>query len=143
MPTRAALRVLADAAGLAAIRDFVEAQARALALPELAVYDLVLAANELATNVAQHGYRGQPGSLLVQLRVVGDAVEVRIDDTAPPFDPTSAPAPDVTAPLERRAPGGLGIHMVRRMTDELRYRARPGGNAVTIVKRGVVPAAES
>lgn len=137
MQTPAALRVVADAAGLAAIRDFVEAQARGLALGERVVYDLVLAAHELATNVMQHGYAGQPGPLAVELRVVGDAVEIQIDDAAPAFDPTSVPPPDITVPPERRAPGGLGIYMARRMADELRYRRAPAGNQVTIVKRGI------
>lgn len=143
MHTPPALRVVADAAGLAAIRDYVEANARALALEERVVYDLVLSAHELATNVMQHGYRGHPGPLVVELRQVGGDVEVRIGDTAPPFDPTTAPAPDIAAPLERRAPGGLGIHMARRMADELRYRTMPAGNEVTIVKRGVARGAAS
>lgn len=140
MQRRAALQVQTDAAGLAAIRDAVEAWARALGLAELAVYDLVLATHELAANVARHGYRGQPGPIAIELRQIGDAVEIRIRDSAPRFDPASAPAPDISVRPERRPPGGLGIHMVRSMTDTLRHRALDGGNEVTIIKRGVLPA---
>ena len=54
------LRVQADVSELATIRDFVELQTGALGVAPDAMYDLVLATNEIATNIVVHGYRGQP-----------------------------------------------------------------------------------
>ncbi len=139
MSTRSSLRVQAEVDQLAALRQFVEDRARALGVEQSAVYDLVLAANEIATNIVVHGYRGQPGEIDVELRPVDDAIEICLRDQAPPFDPTGAPTPDLTLPLHRRPRGGCGIHVTRQLMDLMIYRAPPqGGNELTLVKRGIV-----
>jgi serine/threonine-protein kinase RsbW len=133
------IRVAADVEQLAAIRTFVERQAELLGVESPAIYDLVLAANEIATNIVVHGYQGQPGTIEIDLRRSGDAIEIRLRDQAPPFDPTRAPAPDLTLPLHKRPFGGMGIHVTRQMMDDIRHRALPqGGNELTLVKRGIV-----
>jgi serine/threonine-protein kinase RsbW len=133
------IRVAADVEQLAAIRTFVERQAELLGVESPVIYDLVLAANEIATNIVVHGYQGQPGTIEIELRRSGDAIEIRLRDQAPPFDPTRAPAPDLTLPLHKRPFGGMGIHVTRQMMDDIRHRALPqGGNELTLVKRGIV-----
>jgi serine/threonine-protein kinase RsbW len=139
MENQATLCVQADLNELARIRDFVEIQAGALGVAPDVVYDLVLAANEIATNIVVHGYRGQPGTIEVELRSEGDAVEIVLRDQTPLFDPTLAPTPDTNLPLEKRPRGGMGIHLTRRLTDAMLHRlTRDGGNEVTLIKRGVV-----
>lgn len=139
MHHRPTLRVAADVHELAAVRSFVETQAGALRVTPNAVYDLVLAANEIATNMVVHGYRGQPGTIEVELRPEGDTVAIVLRDQAPPFDPTQAPTPDITVPLALRPPGGMGIHLTRGLTDLITHRLSPGGgNEVTLIKRGVI-----
>ncbi|HEU5098356.1 MAG TPA: ATP-binding protein [Roseiflexaceae bacterium] len=133
------IRVAADVEQLATIRAFVEQQAQLLGVDPSASYDLVLAANEMATNIVVHGYRGRPGTIDIELRQFGDAIEIRLRDNAPPFDPTRAPAPDLTLPLHKRPFGGMGIHVTRQMMDDIRHRATTqGGNELTLVKRGIV-----
>lgn len=137
------LRVQADVSELARIRDFVETQAGALGVAPDVVYDLVLAANEIATNIVVHGYRGQPGTIELDMRSEGDAVAIVLRDRTAPFDPTSAPAPDISVPLEKRPRGGMGIHLTRKLTDAMLYRRLPnGGNEITLIKRGVVTGKE-
>jgi serine/threonine-protein kinase RsbW len=59
---------------------------------------------------------------------------VTIEDAAPHFDPADAPTPDLDAPLEDRAEGGLGWHLVRQFMDEVIREAVPGGgNMLTLV----------
>jgi anti-sigma regulatory factor (Ser/Thr protein kinase) len=63
---------------------------------------------------------------------------VILRDRAPTFDPTTVPPPDLTLPLEQRPIGGVGLHLVRHMVDELRHRPRPGGgNEITFVKKAI------
>jgi anti-sigma regulatory factor (Ser/Thr protein kinase) len=133
------IRVAADVEQLATIRAFVERQADLLGVEASAIYDLVLAANEIATNIVVHGYQGRSGTIEVEMRRSGAAIEVRLRDQAPAFDPTRAPAPDLTLPLHKRPFGGMGIHVTRQMMDDIHHRALPqGGNELTLVKRGVV-----
>jgi serine/threonine-protein kinase RsbW len=139
MHTGSMLRVPADVKQLALIRRFVEEQARALTVADSAVYDLVLAVNEMATNIIVHGYDGQPGQIEIAMWQDGDDVHIRLTDQAPTFDPTKAPVPDTTRPLQQRRLGGMGIHVTRQMMDSMRHRVPPqGGNELTLAKRGVV-----
>lgn len=129
------LTVPADVARLAEVRSFLRDAARSR-LPARLVEDLVCAVDEAVTNVIVHGYGGATGP--VEIEVGGDTgtLEVRIADRAAPFDPTQAPEPDLTLPLERRPLGGMGVHLMREFADELRYAPRRGGgNEVTLVKR--------
>ena len=135
----ASLRVAADVAQLAAIRAFVEQQAHTLGVDASTIDDLVLAVNEVATNIVIHGYRRQPGEIEIELRPQGDAIEIRLRDHARLFDPTRVPAPDLDLPLHKRPFGGMGVHVTRQIIDAMRYRVTPeGGNELTLVKRAIV-----
>jgi serine/threonine-protein kinase RsbW len=139
MHTESILRVPSDVKQLTIIRRFVEEQALALSVEPAAIHDLVLAVNEMATNIMLHGYRGNPGEIEIDMRQVGDGVAIRLRDCAPQFDPTSAPSADTKLPLHRRPLGGMGIHLTRELMDELAYRAlAQGGNELTLLKYGVV-----
>ena len=133
------LRVAADVTQLAAIRAFVEQRAQALGVDASTIYDLVLAVNEVATNIVIHGYRRQPGEIEIELRQQGDAIEIRLRDQARLFDPTRLPMPDLTLPLHKRSLGGMGVYVTRQIMDAMRYRVTPeGGNELTLVKRAIV-----
>jgi serine/threonine-protein kinase RsbW len=132
------LRLIAGLDDLAAIRRFVgSTAARGGGNPE-AVADMLLAVNEAATNIIEHGYQGAAGFLEVETEYDGDALMVRLRDQAPVFDPAVVPVPDVTLPLERRPLGGMGVHMMRQLTDELSYHTKSDGwNELVLVKKGV------
>jgi serine/threonine-protein kinase RsbW len=136
MTTRYALRTTAELKNLNQIRDFVEVAATTLGLEPHLISNVQLAVDEVATNVTLHGYQGQGGSLEVELERVGSDLVVRLRDEAPPFDPTTVPAPDLTLPLAKRPIGGLGIYLVRRAVDEVIHRVTTtGGNELTLIKR--------
>jgi anti-sigma regulatory factor (Ser/Thr protein kinase) len=132
----ATLSVTADLGNLEQIRRFVREAALAAGAAAPDAWDLVQAVDESATNVIVHGYRGAKGQLAVAVAIDGDRLVVRITDAAPAFDPTAVAAPDLGLPLERRPFGGMGVHLTRELTDEVRHR-RPdgGGNELTLVKR--------
>jgi anti-sigma regulatory factor (Ser/Thr protein kinase) len=134
--TRRHLSVPADLDRLAEIRALVRAVAVSCGAPPVCMDELVQAVDEAATNVAIHGYLGGPGDLDVTAELVGDSIEITIADTAPLFDPTLAPEPDVSTPPESRRPGGMGIHLMRLATDSLTHSPRPGGgNILTLARR--------
>jgi phosphoserine phosphatase RsbU/P len=84
-----------------------------------------LALEELFTNIVKYG-RASETLISVDIRRSARAVRVTLTDPdAADFDPNSTQAPDVAAPLERREPGGLGLHLVRRFVDSLEYRYSP------------------
>ncbi len=142
MSVEARLSVKAELEQMPVLRQFVEDTAAAWQAAPDELADVILAVDELATNSALHGYQGQPGTVEVLVRRSGTDLVVVITDQAAVFDPTQAPPPDLTLPLELRPMGGVGLHLVRNMVDELRWRARPqGGNELTLVKQAVFAAA--
>ena len=123
---------------LVEIRRFVESAALRGGGDPRAIDDMLMAMNEATTNVIEHGYHGRPGILEVEVEYDGDTLVVRVRDQAPVFDPALAPAPDLTLPLEQRPFGGMGVHLMRQLTDELSYRTRcDGWNELVLVKKGV------
>ena len=106
----------------------------AAGLDEDAIFRLTLAVEEAVVNVIAHGLAGLPSPppITVRLVITGRSVAVEIIDAGPSFDPTSAPDPDLSLSLDDRSPGGLGIHLMRRMVDRLRYRRRAGRNILRL-----------
>jgi anti-sigma regulatory factor (Ser/Thr protein kinase) len=80
--------------------------------------DVVL--EELFTNVVKYG-RGS-GAVGIALRRIEGGVEVAVTEPdADFFDVTAAPGADTSLPIEQRQPGGLGLHLIRRLVDSLDY----------------------
>ncbi len=139
MNTRYFIRIAAELKNLAEIRRFVEETASALGVDPAVIPGMLLAVDEAVSNIIAHGYQGQGGAVEIEVGRERDALVIRLRDEADPFDPTSVPPPDVTLPLEQRIPGGLGIHLIRQVVDEMTHRVTPqGGNELTLVKRGIV-----
>lgn len=98
---------------------------------------LQFAVEEIFTNMVKYG-RG--GEKTIAIAMVRDHATVRVvitDRGADPFDITRHPPADVTRPIEERTPGGLGLHLTRRMMDEVRYEYRESDRCtiITLVKR--------
>jgi len=136
MKSGTSLRFSAELKNLAAIRRFVQERAEALQADPALIPDIIQAVDESASNIILHGYQGQPGTIEVEVVLVGDDLVIRLRDQAPPFDPTGVPTPDLTLPLEARPLGGLGVYLTRVLMDDVSYRApAQGGNELTLVKR--------
>ena len=58
-----------------------------------------------------------------------------IDFGVAPFDLTGVKKVDVNQPLENRAVGGLGLHLVRNMVDDLSYKFENGNCVITVIKK--------
>jgi anti-sigma regulatory factor (Ser/Thr protein kinase) len=101
-------------------------------------FQVNLVLEELWLNVVNHGHDGGFHEVEIGLTSEAEAVTIEITDDGKPFDPLNdAPTPDVMGPLNDRTVGGLGIHLVRTMMDEMRYRREGGKNHLILVKRRV------
>lgn len=94
-----------------------------------------LAAEELFTNFVRHN-RGGGDHIRLELRMTGAFLTIEFTDfDVDPFDPAQAPAVDITAPVEQRRPGGLGLYLVRTYMDDVRYECSQRTMRVTATKR--------
>lgn len=104
--------------------------------PELA-FSGNLCLEELITNTIVHGLGGAPDHFIeVRLSCDDTWLTLSVRDDAPPFDPfVEAPAPDLDADLDARPIGGLGVHLIRSLMDEVSTTHDGNGNRVVLRKR--------
>lgn len=129
---------------IAPLADRVSAFCAERGVSESVAFRINLALEELLTNTIKYGYADQDAhEIVIELQQFDDRVTVEIVDDGKPFDLTQVPTPDLDAPIEQRVIGGLGLHFVRTMMDEVRYCRDGSRNRVTLVKRttsdGVTP----
>ena len=89
--------------------------------------DLRLAVDEAVTNVVIHGYKESDGIVELHMHAEGDAVFIRIRDHAANFDPSQVKTPQLDTELKDRPFGGMGIFLIRKMTDEAEFLPLAGG----------------
>ena len=94
-----------------------------------------LAVEEAVTNVINHGYGGSDGEILITTDIESSQVMITITDTGQEFDPTSIPPPNVTADLDHRNIGGLGVHLIRSVMDSVSYIRHDNKNRLMMIKR--------
>ncbi|WP_226899887.1 ATP-binding protein [Nonomuraea phyllanthi] len=118
------------------VADFIEALAGEAGLTSRQAYWLRLAADEITTNIAHHGYRGEGGVVDLSGEIEPDRLRVSIEDDAPPFDPGCYdPAPRLAVPPAQRDEGGYGLLLAMGKVDEFHYEYVGGRNRNTLIMR--------
>lgn len=99
-------------------------------------FELELVLEEIFTNIVSYAFP-ERGRHAVELHLELDAggVMAEILDAGRPFDPLDVAPPDLAADIEHRPIGGLGIHFVRTLTEDLAYERRAGINHLSFRKR--------
>jgi serine/threonine-protein kinase RsbW len=134
MPTK---RFSCSLNNLEQICDYVSHFAKEAGLDEAETYAVELAVDEASTNIIEHGYGQEcPSRIDITCEVIEDGLKVVIYDDADPFNPSTVPEPEINVSLDEIKPRGLGIFLMRKMMDEVKYEASPNyGNTLTMIKR--------
>lgn len=95
-----------------------------------------VAVEELFVNIAHYAYEPETGMAEIRIDFKNDpaAVVITFIDSGVPYDPLAKEDPDVSLSLEERKIGGLGIFMVKKSMDDMKYEYKDGKNVLTIVK---------
>jgi len=133
-PRAVTLRVRPDTAELARVRRAVAAWAVDAGLDEAPARRLQMAVDEAVANAIEHGMDGA-GRVMVHGAPGRGRLTVTVRYRGARFDPTSAPAPAPGDSLRRRAEHGYGLHLIRRLVDEVAYRWDRGTNEVRLMTR--------
>ena len=136
MSTKLSLKIEAKHDELERIVAAIEDLARQESWPPALLFRVNLVLEELGLNIMDYGVDNGLHEIEITLTSEEDSLTIEITDDGRPFDPLNdAPTPDLDAPIEDRRVGGLGIHLVRTMMDEMHYRREPGKNRLTLVTR--------
>jgi serine/threonine-protein kinase RsbW len=117
--------------------QFVSEFAGAQQFPQERIREIELATEEALLNILNHAYPGDcKGEIEVQCERLDDSgLTIRVVDTGIPFNPLSFSDPDLTTPVTERNPGGLGVFLIRKMMDEIRYHRSGDRNVLTFIAR--------
>ena len=126
----------------AAFAEFADAHA----VPAAIRRSVSVALDELLNNTIAYGFAGRRGGeVRIEVELRADRLCATLSDDGGPFNPFERAAPDTALSVEQRPVGGLGIHLVRRMMDEVSYHRRADRNVVILAKllTGAVTAGRS
>lgn len=129
MPSK---RTTARMESLHELMAFITGQARKSGFSGAGIDRVSLATEEALVNVVRYAYTTAGD---VEVIVDGSDPErftVEVRDWGAAFDPLSVAEPDVTADLDRRGVGGVGVLLIRRVAKEVRYRREHGCNVLTL-----------
>ena len=96
-----------------------------------------IAVEEIFVNIAHYAYNPEVGPATIRVEILEDplAVSLTFIDQGTPYDPLAKEDPDVTLAADERTIGGLGIFMVKKSMDDVKYEYKEGSNILTIVKK--------
>lgn len=121
------IRLLAEAVGCFGLEK---------GLPPKLIFQVNLALDEILTNTISYGYP-EGGEREIQVRLIMEETKdliIEVRDDGLPFNPLEADEPDINQDINERPIGGLGIHLVRQITDEIEYQWKEGCNVLVMRK---------
>lgn len=120
---------------LATLSEKMEGVGQALGLSRKCLFEINLALDELFTNIISYGFPDQ-SEHFIQVNVSAErgVLTVVLEDDGIAFNPLARIPPELPCTLDECKVGGLGIHLVKNLMDEVTYERRTGANVLTLKK---------
>jgi serine/threonine-protein kinase RsbW len=120
---------------LTTLGEKLESVGSALGLPQRCLFEINLALDELFTNIISYGFQDQSEHFIrVNISADRDVLTVVLEDDGIAFNPVASIPPELPCSLDECKVGGLGIHLVKNLMDEVAYERRAGTNVLTLKK---------
>ena len=99
------------------------------------IFEMNLALDELFTNIISYGFNDhQEHTIKMSITVEGDQLQMRIEDDGVPFNPLASKTPEFQCGIEECKIGGLGIHLIRKLMDDVQYK-RVADKNILVLRR--------
>ena len=121
---------------LSQVLEFVDEQLESTGCSMKSLMQIDIAVEEIFVNIARYAYDPAtgPAKLRVEVKPDGSAVTITFIDHGVPYDPLAKADPDTTLSADERQVGGLGIFLVKKSMDDIKYEYIDGSNILTIIK---------
>lgn len=130
------IRLSNDVQEIPLLNAFVDEICEFNGLDDMTTMQMNLAIEEAVVNVMNYAYpEGTKGFVDITSMSDDESLQFVISDNGKPFDPTTKEEVDTTLPVEERRIGGLGIFLVRKMMDNVKYEYKDGQNILTLRKK--------
>jgi sigma-B regulation protein RsbU (phosphoserine phosphatase) len=113
------------------ISAFLEQKSEAAGLTQPRTMKLLISAEEIFSNIARYAYE-EPGNADITVTIEDGMLKVIFEDTGIAYNPLEKDDPDITLPAEERKIGGLGIFIVKKSMDLVRYERKDNKNIFTM-----------
>lgn len=133
---------------LDAVKDFITGELESSDCPMKLQTQLAIVVEEIFVNIAYYAYSQdtsaselrseEPPSAVgnVAIRIdIGEEIIIEFEDCGTPYNPLEKDDPDITLDANNREIGGLGIFLVKKMTDGIKYRYEDNKNILMIKKK--------
>lgn len=129
------LKIFSRTDSLSDVRKFAREVAEKCGFNEEDVQKIVLAADEACTNIIKHAYKFSPtGEIILDSICETEKLSLIITDAGVPFNPEMVPVPDIQELAKKKKVGGLGIYLMKKLMDEVKYDFNSEKNQITLVK---------
>jgi serine/threonine-protein kinase RsbW len=120
---------------LKALYQLLNKFGQAAGLTEACITDVNICLDELFTNIVSYGFEDDLDHIIqVTMNMDNQVLTLSIEDDGIPFNPLEKKDPEVPADLVDVRIGGLGIHIVKKLMDDIRYQRKQGKNKLTMKK---------
>ena len=122
---------------LKGVRDFIRNTLKDHGVPDLQISELVLALDEMCSNLMIHSHQCNPDELF-EIHIIlkkGEPVIFEIIDDGNTFDINQFAEPDLDNLVHEKRKGGLGIRLVKSIMDKIEYQNRSGKNVCRLIKK--------
>jgi len=110
---------------------------QSIGVSDKSVFELNLALDELFTNIISYGFQDNHEHIIkIRITVEGDQLQMRIEDDGVPFNPLESKTPDFQCGIEECKIGGLGIHLIKKLMDDVQYQ-RVADKNILVLRRKI------
>ena len=135
IPDKVSLELRNSLSELDALGKSLEQFGNSLGLSRKIIFEICLALEELISNTISYGFADNAVHLIkVAISHENGILIIRLEDDGVPFDPLKAEEPDCECPIEQRKVGNLGIHLTKKVMDDMAYERRENKNVLTLKK---------
>lgn len=129
------ITVEAACGNLDMVTDFVNAALEQAGCPIRIQTQVDIVIDEVFSNIAKYAYAPEKGTVTVRMETDDNEMQITFFDRGKPYNPLLQNDPDITLPVEKREAGGLGLLLVKKMMDNVRYEYLNGQNMLCLKKR--------
>lgn len=122
--------VIPDQTSISRISDFLDTCLEEYEIPLRIGYSLKVVADEIYSNIV---YYSEAKTAEILFRNDDETITLVFTDDGKPYNPLEAEEPDITAGIEERKIGGLGLFMVKKMAESVAYEYAAGRNQMTVI----------
>lgn len=129
------VRIENDLSEIAKVDEKLDDFAEQFGVPPAIAATFHIIFDDLLNNVISYGFNDEQRHFIdISLGLAASSLIVSIADDGVPFNPLAETAPDTTLSIEDRPIGGLGIHIVVNMVDDISYQRTADKNVLTLTK---------